>query len=680
MKTLKILFIALLLIPFTLYSQPRGTGMKFDLKLYSKADKADFSGLGFTEALPASVSFKDYAPYPKDQGQTSTCVGWSTTYAALTIEYAKQLGLKDKSKVTALAFCPYFTYNQLRDPNDYSCQVGVYIYSALTALRNSGSKRFYLPIYECGTKIDESALRNSKPFRIKSFKKLFDYPYETVEWSLENFYKLDIDKVTPVKQALAAGHVVPFGMQVPESFFNLIGTELWEPTATELSLIPNITTYGHAMCVVGYDDNKYGGAFEVMNSWSENWGNGGFYWIKYSDFKKFVVDAYYFEMFNETYGTKGCVFGDCQSNYSRMVFDSGDEYEGNFKNGTYDGYGIYTWADGNVYAGQWKSGKREGLGTSIGTGYQPYTEYWQNDAPSYSTPTTETVETGCQSGDCYNGVGTFKYGNGTYTGTFSYGLRDGFGTYDYSDGVKITCTWEADQVDGFGKLHYTDGYVYVGEFAYDMQDGYGLEYGLDGFIAGRWLFGVFLGEDTSDAGADDWDLFFAGKSAKDASKLAISSFKVKMGAGASTCQSGNCNDGFGIMKYDTGESYTGYFKGGYRDGYGTYVWANGTKYEGAWVAGNMDGIGKTYFPDGSYFIGEFRKGLQDGYGIEISKGAYTAGVWEFGKYQQGKQTLGFAEFKKKKGTKGLDLKKKTASSPASTQSLNAVAAKKVAVK
>ena len=32
----------------------------------------------------------------------------------------------------------------------------------------------------------------------------------------------------------------------------------------------------HAMTIIGYDDNKYGGAFEVMNSWGEAFGNKGF--------------------------------------------------------------------------------------------------------------------------------------------------------------------------------------------------------------------------------------------------------------------------------------------------------------------------------------------------------------------------------------------------------------------
>jgi hypothetical protein len=46
------------------------------------------------------------------------------------------------------------------------------------------------------------------------------------------------------------------------------------------------------MWVVGYDDTKYGGAFEILNSWGTNWGNSGFIWIPYQVFNQFANEAY----------------------------------------------------------------------------------------------------------------------------------------------------------------------------------------------------------------------------------------------------------------------------------------------------------------------------------------------------------------------------------------------------
>jgi hypothetical protein len=46
------------------------------------------------------------------------------------------------------------------------------------------------------------------------------------------------------------------------------------------------------MCVIGYDDNKSGGAFELINSWGRKWGNGGYMWVPYKAFTDFVMESY----------------------------------------------------------------------------------------------------------------------------------------------------------------------------------------------------------------------------------------------------------------------------------------------------------------------------------------------------------------------------------------------------
>jgi len=49
---------------------------------------------------------------------------------------------------------------------------------------------------------------------------------------------------------------------------------------------------GHAMTVIGYDDRKFGGAFQIMNSWGEKWGKNGIGWVKYRDFSHYAKEAY----------------------------------------------------------------------------------------------------------------------------------------------------------------------------------------------------------------------------------------------------------------------------------------------------------------------------------------------------------------------------------------------------
>jgi hypothetical protein len=55
----------------------------------------------------------------------------------------------------------------------------------------------------------------------------------------------------------------------------------------------NIGNGLHAMCVVGYDDDKgLGGAFEVVNSWGKDFGDDGYFWLTYDAFKILGTEAY----------------------------------------------------------------------------------------------------------------------------------------------------------------------------------------------------------------------------------------------------------------------------------------------------------------------------------------------------------------------------------------------------
>jgi hypothetical protein len=74
-------------------------------------------------------------------------------------------------------------------------------------------------------------------------------------------------------------------MNCPDSFFK--AQEAWQPRES-----PYDKYGGHAMCVAGYDDAEYGGAFEVQNSWGAAWGTGGYIWIPYSVFNQFAAEGY----------------------------------------------------------------------------------------------------------------------------------------------------------------------------------------------------------------------------------------------------------------------------------------------------------------------------------------------------------------------------------------------------
>lgn len=78
-------------------------------------------------------------------------------------------------------------------------------------------------------------------------------------------------RLDAIRRAIAAEHPVLFGTKVTEGFtFN---DGLWRIERPDSS---ETIVGGHAMCVVGYDDE---GAFRVANSWGTSWRDQGFAWL-----------------------------------------------------------------------------------------------------------------------------------------------------------------------------------------------------------------------------------------------------------------------------------------------------------------------------------------------------------------------------------------------------------------
>lgn len=98
------------------------------------------------------------------------------------------------------------------------------------------------------------------------------------------FSRQSQNKVQFVKKALSEKKPVVIGMEVFESFGQING--VWRLKSYDKSL------GGHAMVVTGYDDSRYGGSFQLMNSWGNKWGDNGFGWVTYRDFQKFTHSAY----------------------------------------------------------------------------------------------------------------------------------------------------------------------------------------------------------------------------------------------------------------------------------------------------------------------------------------------------------------------------------------------------
>ena len=77
----------------------------------------------------------------------------------------------------------------------------------------------------------------------------------------------------------------------------LMKTVFWK---FSIQLVSNENGDGHAVTIIGFNDNKYGGCFEIMNSWGSEYGDNGFMWIKYDDLASIIYAACMIENYSIT--------------------------------------------------------------------------------------------------------------------------------------------------------------------------------------------------------------------------------------------------------------------------------------------------------------------------------------------------------------------------------------------
>jgi hypothetical protein len=118
-----------------------------------------------------------------------------------------------------------------------------------------------------------------------------------------------------------------------------------------------------------------------------------------------------------------CTSGNCANGTGTMSWNKGEQYTGQWINGTMDGSGTMTWKGGKKYTGGWKNGLFHGRGLLT----------W---------PTGETYDGNFSSGRM-EGTGTMKWKNGDrYTGQWKNGQMNGRGNLHYANGTAIKGTWK----------------------------------------------------------------------------------------------------------------------------------------------------------------------------------------------------------------------------------------------
>jgi C1A family cysteine protease len=263
-----------------LSAQTYPTGAIIDPVIYDsvpqKAVQLSRTYTSTSTSIPAAYSLKQYTPTPNQQ-RGSTCVGWATAYAARTIAESIALNRADRFLTTQNVFSPFFVYKSVHfykynNPNPTGDE-GLVTAWAMDFLKTEGAIK--MPNNELFLLIHQfmlSAYSRNKRYPIADYVTLVGDNNST----RTQMVKKSISENKPVVIAI---------YNYPASFYS--AKEVWNPSATD-----EIGNVGHALCVVGYDDNRYGGAFEIQNSWGTDWGNGGYTWIPYAVFNKYAAEAY----------------------------------------------------------------------------------------------------------------------------------------------------------------------------------------------------------------------------------------------------------------------------------------------------------------------------------------------------------------------------------------------------
>jgi len=267
----------LLFIPFLAFAQenePFMMGSLVDDEAYASIPvKAKQLTRSYAN-LPSRCSLRSFCPTPMSQGQYGTCTSWAVAYAARTIMEAETMGLTNSDQLSQEAFSPSFVYAKIKHDNDPNCQNGSFISDALNLLKRQGVPKMASFHTDCASYIPDNVQHQASSFVIKDYFTLF-----SSDASVDR-------KISATKMALAQGRPIVISMECYKSFSN--AGHCWNGDA-------DVLRGHHAMCVVGYDDDVEGGAFQLMNSWGTWWGEGGFTWVRYSDFGRYV--RYGYEMY-----------------------------------------------------------------------------------------------------------------------------------------------------------------------------------------------------------------------------------------------------------------------------------------------------------------------------------------------------------------------------------------------
>lgn len=217
--------------------------------------------------LPTLVDLVPKFPPIGDQGQYGTCVSWAVGYNVKTALN----GMSNGYSTTQLAspsnqFSPKDLFTAIPDNQKGQNCSGTNFTEALSVLQNRGVATMQTVPYTTLGDCSSSNVQSS-------------WTTEASQNKIGYWRKIEAS-VQSIKQNLANNIPVVLGAKLADNFMS------WNSDVV-LSSSTSYNNVGqhayHAMVIAGYDDSKGpAGAFKVINSWSELWGDNGYIWIDYN--------------------------------------------------------------------------------------------------------------------------------------------------------------------------------------------------------------------------------------------------------------------------------------------------------------------------------------------------------------------------------------------------------------
>lgn len=251
----------------------KGTGSTaIDPEAYAKAVNSKLSSAlqgtpGTAPTEPPSVDLSPFFPVPGDQGRQNSCVGWATAYAIKSYQEGREIDWSLDS--SAHVFSPAYIYNQINNGVDRGSRLD----QGLQLIVEQGAASWTAMPYSEGdflTQPSDQARIEAAQYRANSWKKT--------------------DGTDAMKAALINRQPVVVAINACDSFQSLT-----DANAAYQYNPQDGHCFGHAVTVVGYDNNLLGGAFKLINSWGTRWGDKGFFWIPYSSVTQLINYAFTLE-------------------------------------------------------------------------------------------------------------------------------------------------------------------------------------------------------------------------------------------------------------------------------------------------------------------------------------------------------------------------------------------------